>query len=526
MLDPLMSISTAIAVKSQLWSGSFAETMLWWSLGCAGVLLLVCTVVPRGFCGYLCPLGTLLDLFDWALGRWVRRLRVGSDGWWVHLKYYLLAATLIAALLGVLLCGFVAAIPVVTRGMAFLLTPLQMGLGRGWHQVAPIRLGNLVSIALFLIVPALGLLRPRFWCKYVCPTGAVFSLANHLRLTQRKVESTCIGCKRCVEVCPFDAVKPDFTTRVTNCTFCQTCGGACPVQAIKFVGRWDKANLKPAADPPTGETSIGRRGFLATAIGGLSGCLGGAGAAAMIGATGARLEAREYRPVRPPGSAPEPEFLQMCVRCGECFQACPNNVLQPLGFQQGLDGLWTPQVVADWSGCEPSCSNCGQVCPTGAIRALPLDEKRVARIGLAVVNRQTCLPYAGRQPCQLCVDECATAGYHAVEFVRVGTEVDPSGQPIEGTGFLAPVVLPERCVGCGLCQTRCQAVNAAQKGLLQETAIRVEAGEGKEDRLLTGSYRALRQQEAEHRKQERLKSLRESGEKDNYLPGFLDRLGP
>ena len=555
MLDPLMSISTAIAVKGKIWSGSFAETLLWWSLGCAGVLLLVCTVVPRGFCGYVCPLGTLLDLFDWALGRWVRRLRVGSDGWWVHLKYYLLVATLIAALLGVLLCGFVAAIPVLTRGMAFLLTPLQMGFGRGWHQVAPIRLGNLVSIVLFLIVPALGLLRPRFWCKYVCPTGAVFSLANHFRLTQRKVESSCIGCKRCVEVCPFDAIKPDFTTRVTDCTFCQTCGGACPVRAIQFVGRWEKANGKVVSgewrvvsgewraetsstlnpqpstlnsqltthhSPLSTPHSLGRRRFLATTIGGVSGCLGGAGAAALIGTTGARLEARQYRPVRPPGSVPEEEFLRMCVRCGECFQACPNNVLQPLGFQQGLEGLWTPEVVADWSGCEPSCSNCGQVCPTGAIRALPLDEKRVARIGLAVVNRQTCLPYAGREACQLCVDECVTAGYHAIEFIRVGTEVDQSGQPIEDSGFLAPVVLPERCVGCGLCQTRCRAVNAAQKGLLRETAIRVEAGEGKEDRLTSGSYRAIRQREAEQRNHEQLRSLREGGKKDTYLPDFLD----
>jgi ferredoxin len=261
---------------------------------------------------------------------------------------------------------------------------------------------------------------------------------------------------------------------------------------------------------------------LATTIGGISGCLGGAGAAALIGATGARPEAGGYRPVRPPGSVPEPEFLQMCVRCGECFQACPNNVLQPLGFQQGLEGLWTPQVVADWSGCEPSCSNCGQVCPTGAIRALPLEEKRFARMGLAVVNRQTCLPYAGRQACQLCVDECATAGYHAVEFIRVGTEVDPSGQPIEGSGFLAPVVLPERCVGCGLCQTRCRAVNAKQKGLLQETAIRVEAGEGNEDRLINDSYRDIRQREAEQRKQEQLKLLREGGKKDTYLPDFLE----
>ncbi len=521
MIDPLVGISTALAAKSRFWSLDFADTMLWRALGCAGAVLLICIVIPRGFCGYICPMGTLIDLFDWAIGRWVRWLRVGSDGWWVHVKYYLLLATLIASLLGVLLAGFVSAIPVLTRGMAFLLTPVQVGLERNWHQVPPLGPGHLLSIGLLLVVLGLGLLRARFWCKYVCPTGAVFSAANHLRLTQRKVESACIGCNRCVEICPFDAIKPDFTTRVTDCTFCQTCGGACPVRAIKFVPRWNTADLKPCGDPPTGETPMGRRGFLAGTIGGLAGCLGGAGAAAMIGATGARLAAAgALRPVRPPGSVPEEEFLQLCVRCGECFQACPNNVLQPLGFQQGLEGMWTPQVVADWSGCEPSCNNCGQVCPTGAIRALSLEEKRHARMGLAVVDQRTCLPYAGREDCQLCVDECATAGYHAIEFMRIGTELDDLGQPTEDTGFLAPVVLPQRCVGCGICQTRCWKINGPQKGLLKETAIRVEAGEEKEDRLMRGSYRALRRQEAEKREEKRRKLLEQSGGKGSYLPDF------
>ncbi|MHC4176317.1 MAG: 4Fe-4S binding protein [Planctomycetota bacterium] len=521
MIDPLVSISTALAARSQFWALSFADTMLWWSLGCAAAVLLICLVIPRGFCGYVCPMGTLIDLFDWAVGRWAGRLRVGSDGWWVHVKYYLLLATLIGSLCGVLLSGFVSAIPILTRGTAFLLTPLQLGLERGWHQVPPLGPGHVLSIVLFLAVLGLGVLRPRFWCKYVCPTGAVFSVANHLRLTQRKVESSCVGCNCCVEICPFDAIKPDFTTRVTDCTFCQTCGGACPVHAIKFVSRWHKADLRAAGDPPTGESAIGRRGFLAATIGGATGCLGGAGAAAIVGATGARLEAAAaFRPVRPPGSVSEEAFLQMCIRCGQCFQACPNSVLQPLGFQQGLEGLWTPQVVADWSGCEPSCSNCGQVCPTGAIRALPLEEKRVARMGLAVVDKKTCLPYAKREACQLCVDECVAAGYDAIEFMRVGTEMDDLGRPIEGTGFLAPVVLPGRCVGCGLCQTRCRAVNAAQKGLLKETAIRVEAGEGREDRVMSSSYRELRRREEEKRQQEQRKLLNSSGGKGNYLPDF------
>ncbi len=85
----------------------------------------------------------------------------------------------------------------------------------------------------------------------------------------------------------------------------------------------------------------------------------------------------------------------MCIRCGECFKVCPNNVLQPEGFEQGLEGLWTPRVEANWAGCESSCNACGQVCPTGAIRALPMDEKRVARMGLAIVNRSD-MPAHGR----------------------------------------------------------------------------------------------------------------------------------
>ena len=189
-------------------------------------------------------------------------------------------------------------------------------------------------------------------------------------------------------------------------------------------------------------------------------------------------------PVRPPGSVPEPDFLQMCIRCGECFKACPNNVLQSQGFDQGIEGLWTPIVNADWAGCESSCNACGQVCPTGAIRALPLAEKKTTRMGLAIVNETTCLPFADREACQLCVDECNAAGYEAIEFTRVHTEMDALGNPLEGSGYTAPVVLADKCVGCGLCQTRCHGINVEEKGLLKNSAIIIAAGEGREDRIL------------------------------------------
>ena len=359
--------------------------------------------------------------------------------------------------------------------MLFLLEPFQSGTLRGWRLVPGVHAGHYLSLALFLGVFALGFMRPRFWCKYVCPSGAVFSLGNLFRVTERKVESTCIDCNKCVEICPFDAIKPDFTTRTTDCTLCQSCAGVCPTHAIKFVERWNLVELKPPTPPGEMETPIGRRGVLSAPVGGAAAIAGGAAAAGATRTWGANLDdPLAPRLVRPPGSVPEQEFLQMCIRCGECFKVCPNNVLQPEGFEQGFEGLWTPKVVADWAGCESSCNACGQVCPTGAIRALPLPEKKVARMGLAIIDNVACLPFAGREACDLCVQECNAAGYEAIEYTQVGTAVDDDGQPIPGTGFLAPVVIEDKCVGCGLCQTRCYGINVKEKKLLDKSAIVVE----------------------------------------------------
>ncbi|MBN2291608.1 MAG: 4Fe-4S binding protein [Pirellulales bacterium] len=541
-IDPLVSISTAIAARTLVWSLSFA-----------GVLLLACLIVPRGFCGYICPLGTLIDLFDWIIGRRVGIFKLSGNGWYIHLKYYLLATVIVSAFFGILISGFFAAIPVVTRAAAYTLTPLETGLVRSWHQIPAINAGQILSLVLFASVLGLGLLKPRFWCSYICPTGAVFSIANLLRLTERKVEHSCIKCGKCIKACDFDAIEPDFTTRTADCTFCQTCGGACPTAAINFVPRWQAlwntqndesgatAGLSSSVIGTAGqassgtrkkgyprelsseEKSLGRRGFLTATIALFTGAISGFAAAKAIQETGAQLgEKTPYYPVRPPGSVPEEAFLQMCIRCGECLQACPNDVLQPQAFEQGAEGLWTPRVNANWSGCEPSCNNCCQVCPTGAIRDITLAEKRVARMGLAEVDQDTCLPYAGKEECQLCVDECAASGYGAIEFMTVGTETDERGIPIEGTGMLAPVVLAEKCVGCGLCQTRCYAINVKTKRLLSQSAIIIEAGPGKEDRIMSGSYLALRAEEQRQRKaqrQEQADNTETDG--DSYLPDFL-----
>jgi len=521
-LDPLVSVSTSLAARVPVW-------LLAW----AGALLAVCLVFPRGFCGYLCPLGTLIDLTDWALLRRIGRKRPLDGGAWRHTRYGLLLATLVAAGMGILVAGFVAAIPVVVRGMAFIAGPLELGLTKGWHLVPEYGAEKVLSVALFAMVLGLGLVAPRFWCRYLCPSGALFSIANHLRLTERRVGPSCIKCGKCVKTCPFDAVKPDFSTRGMECTVCQTCGGACPVHAINFTARWSRAP-EPAAEAtgcPTAPAAGAKGSTGAKDLAGVAvsrrGLLGGAACGVVCGvgaAFGVRgVGKRDLPPlIRPPGSVPERQFLRLCIRCGECYQACPNNVLQPVGFDRPVSELWTPQVVANWSGCEPSCNNCGHVCPTGAIRALPMAEKCAAHIGLAVVNQRTCLPYIGFEGnCRMCADECTAAGYEAIDMVRINVAIDTGGKPIEGSGDLVPVVDPAKCVGCGLCQNRCHKINVLAEKLLAEEAIRVEAGSGKEDRLMTGSYVALREAEYRKREAERLNREGAPGAADTYLPDFL-----
>jgi len=459
-LDPLVSVTAAVAARAWVWS-----------LPWAGVLLAVSLLAPRGFCGWLCPLGTLCDISDRVLA--LPRLK--RDGGWIHLKYYALLIVAMASVLGVLLSGFVAAIPLVTRGLAFAVRPFQLGLALGWHEVPPLTAGHIMAIGLLAAVLALGVLRPRFWCRHLCPTGALLSALSPLRLVERKVRSSCTGCGACVAACSFGAIRPDFGTRASECTLCQSCGGACPVGAITFVPRWARLEERPADAGAAPGVALSRRAFVGASAAGV-------GAALALPRAGAGPAI-----VRPPGSVREDDFLALCVRCGSCMNACPTSLLQPVGLEGGALHFWTPRAATTQAGCDPSCSNCGQVCPTGAIRALPLAEKRCARMGLAVVDRQACLPHAGVKACQLCADVCRDIGYDAIAM--------NAGEPDAGAAFEAPAVDGSKCVGCGYCEASCQAVNVAE-GMLPAPAIRVEAGPGKEDRMRSGSYRALHGQRA------------------------------
>ena len=512
-LDPLASAAAALA-------GRCVGVFLLWAAG----ILAVSLVLPRVFCSHLCPLGATIDLADWAVGRRLKRLHLRRRGAWVHAKYYVLAAVLAAGAFGGMLAGYVAAIPVTTRGYVFLLAPAQLAAMKHASMVRPVSWDYWLSLALFMSIIGLGVLGRRFWCRTLCPSGALFSLVSPLRLRERRVTAACIGCGKCVRACSFDAIRPDFSTRSAECAFCPDCAAVCPVDAIEFAWRhqgrraschseqseaksrnlsggertagenaarakagppercFDKLSMTDVGciprshEPVDGDRgawpydpSLSRRALL------------GASASGALAAVGIAAGPRP-KLLRPPGSLREDRFLQRCVRCGLCLKVCPGPVLHPAGLSAGLEAVWTPVAVPSWAGCHQDCNFCGQACPTGAIRALPIAAKRKTHMGLAVVNPKTCLPHSGRRDCQLCYDECRAAGYHAIEMREIRLEVGnvPEGvmsaaELDEASRILAPFVKPEACVGCGLCEYRCGVTWAKQQHLLDSSAIVVVA---------------------------------------------------
>ncbi|MBL7065469.1 MAG: 4Fe-4S binding protein [Anaerolineae bacterium] len=397
-LDPLLALSSMLATRRVILA--FAPAL---------VLTLATLALGRFWCGWLCPLGTILDLFGPPKRDLPQQLR--------QAKHFLLFILLFAALFANLTLIFLDPITVFLRALAGVIYP-------GIKSV--LEEGSQFSIQPILILPlvvilALNLIARRFWCRYLCPLGALLGLVSKIAWIKRRVSEECVSCGLCPPVCPMGTIdEEDHTSDPGECIQCMNCLAPCPVEAIKF-GREPGLNWGYEYDPS-------RRQLLASLAAGAGG--------ALLLRTGL-FKKRSPHLLRPPGARPEAEFLAKCVRCGQCIQVCPNSALQPTLLEAGWEGIWTPMLVPRLGFCDYSCNACGQVCPTGAIPPLSLEEKRTKVIGTARVDEDRCIS------CMICRDMCPVG---AIEMVEVEKE---------GVMVMLPQVMPVLCTGCGTCEYIC-----------------------------------------------------------------------
>lgn len=454
-LDPLAQLSSSLAARE------WAPYLLW-----AVPLFIATAVVGRFFCGWLCPLGTTLDLLRL---REVFRSRFNREKELRGLKYLLLVSILVAALAGSTALMFLDPLTLMTRSIGLSLYPafnvIVTGAatalyGRGilpdqmvWVDTAlrgnllpvdqPVSQLSWLFLTLFAVVVAANLVAHRFWCRYLCPLGAMLSLLSRTSLLGRRVSADCRGCGKCQASCRMGAVEAkSFAADVGECVLCGECDSLCPDGAISYGAR----------TVATSQYDVSRRNLLA--VGGLA-ALG----VATLRSDSSRREVDAFL-VRPPGAREEADFLTRCVRCGQCMKACPTSGLQPSILQSGLDGLWTPVLVSRIGPCLFDCTTCGNVCPTSAIKPLELEIKRQTIIGTAYIDQKRCMPWADGRSCIVCEEMCPVSP-KAVLL----DEVDVVRGDGEHATVKRPRIVRQRCIGCGICEYKCPLPN--------ESAIRV-----------------------------------------------------
>jgi len=433
------------------------------------LLLLVLTLVRgRMWCGWLCPLGTVLDIF--SLSRW-RGDRKAPPQSWRSVKYGLLLIILAAALFTNLTLMIFDPLTILFRTLSVAVWPavdqVVTVAETALYQIPPLR--SAVSLfdsavrptvlpaspafyrhaglyaALFLGVVLLNVVAPRFWCRYLCPLGALLGLVSKVSLKRREVNERCRECDICAGVCPTGTIESEkgFASDPGECTICLNCLEACPHKAIGFA--WQFA-------PAAWETYDPSRRQALVAF--------GAAIAGVALARSSLSSARDHsRLIRPPGGR-ENNLLSKCIRCGECLRACPTSALQPSMTESGVEGLWTPVLVPRLGYCDYSCNACGQVCPVQAIPPLSLEEKRTQVIGKAYIDEDRCIAWADNKPCIVCEEMCPVPD-KAIKL-ETAEAVTPNGETVT---VQRPRVVRERCIGCGICEYKCP-VNG-------EAAIRV-----------------------------------------------------
>jgi polyferredoxin len=439
--DPLIFITTVL-------SAHVFPAALLLSL----VTIAVTLFFGRAFCGWVCPLGTLNN----AVSTFSRSKKAGPGNLY-RLKYYILFFILAGASFGMQAAGILDPLSLLTRSLTANVYPLVNSLFMSMlglvDRFAPASVADITDSlytvlrgtilpftdarfdqavflgVIFLAVLLMNIVERRFWCRYLCPLGALLGLLSRFAPFGIKVSDRCVSCGACSMSCQGGAIRGNGSSRMkTECLACLDCDDPCPENAVSYGKTMEYLPL-----------DVKRRGVIISL------------AAGVLSVPFIRLKSPYENPslIRPPGSLKESEFLKRCIKCCACLKVCATGGLQPSLLDSGLEGIWTPKLVPVIGSCE-YCTLCGQVCPTGAILEMKKEALMKVKIGKATIDRSRCLPWAEAVPCVVCEEMCIVPEKAIWLEETIGREGDGTGVKL-----MRPHVDADRCIGCGKCEKNC-----------------------------------------------------------------------
>jgi len=458
--DPLIALTAMIAGRA------FIAGLLY-----SVINVLAAVIFGRVWCGWLCPMGSILDWFSPSK----QPLDHKVSEKWRTVKYLLFAVLVFAAMFGNQSLIFTDPVSILTRtmttalwpGLRFMVFSIESFLYRFdllwpildvinnklllplFQGIESVFISTLPMFLFFAGIAGLNWIKEHFWCRYLCPLGGMLGIFSRLSIFRRRVDEACTSCGICAQNCPTRTINKEkkYSSDPSECVYCYDCAADCPVDAISFKGHTPflKPAGKQAYDPARRQVMLSL-----------------AGTAAGVSLAGIETIQRRQpeRMIRPPGAILT-DFTSVCMRCGECVRVCPTQGLQPSLLEGGWQNIFTPRLVPRLGYCSFTCDACIRVCPTGAIPPSTLEKKQQIPIGLATINTDRCLPWAYNTICSVCEETCPLAE-KAIRLEEVEA-ADAQGDVIT---MNRPYVLRELCIGCGVCEYHCPAGG--------EAAIQVE----------------------------------------------------
>jgi MauM/NapG family ferredoxin protein len=438
-IDPLVSITTFIS------SG-----VVYKGLTLSLIVIAVTLFFGRIFCSWVCPMGTIHHLAGAvAINKTEEELAESNKYRPLYiLKYLILIAFITLAIFTSLQVGLLDPIAFTSRAFDIFVWPATKLAGLPTYLKPHLYNGAALTGFLFLLAVAVNRYVVRFWCRALCPLGAllgIFAIASPYRINRDT--SKCNDCELCLTHCQ-GASDPHDRHKVHECHACMNCIDDCPTNALSYGKAPDTA--------PEEAFSLSRRKLIGSA-------LTGAAFFTLFRTSVSSATTINENLIRPPGALTESDFLKHCIKCGQCMRVCPTNALHPTLLEAGIEGIWTPYFIMRIGYCEHNCTLCSKVCPTGAIREISTAEKigkppygKPISIGTAFFDRGRCLPYAMDTECIVCEEVCPTSP-KAIWF-RTEEIVDRNGNK---KMMKLPRVEPKLCIGCGICETKCPVSDKA-----------------------------------------------------------------
>lgn len=394
-------------------------------------ILLVSLVFGRIYCSVICPMGVFQDLVI-ALRRKFskKKFRYSPNRIWRQAMLVLLIASIFIS--GQLVISLVAPYSAYGRIVRSI-----VALVAGENIALPLLVTAVVTlVVIFLCAWFWG----RFWCNNICPVGTILGNISMISLFGFRIDTDkCVNCGVCGKKCKASCIDTaNHKIDSSRCVDCFDCIENCSAGAISY-GIKHKGNKPKKEDKPVDGS---RRKFMGTAAA-LTGAVVAAKAQEMKVDGGFADVEPKQEPNRngilvPFGALSVKNFYDQCTSCQLCVSACPNKVLRP---STDLEHFLQPKMGFEEGYCRPECTECGNVCPSGAIRPIQKEEKLGIKIGTAHIDLDLCLAATGKEKCGNCERHCPVGAIRMVAS--------------EGTKLMHPVVFNGQCIGCGACEHLC-----------------------------------------------------------------------